>query len=290
MMLAGIKKLVPRAMREPLGRAFKKTQDQYWLARFGRQSNLVPPVQLMHDGPQSYKDFKQNGDEFLSIYIDLCGLKPDEQMLDVGSGIGRKTLPLVNYLSERGSYDGLELVKSGVQWCTEKYTSTYPNFRFHLIDVYNKHYNPEGKYKAAEYRFPFDDEQFDFVVLNSVFTHMLAEEVENYLRQIARVLKRGGRCLISFFLLNDESLNLMERGRSIVDLRYESGPARTSSPEKPEIAIGFDEDYVVRLFEQLGLEVREPIAYGWWCGRDKYLSCQDQIVAFKANHGSRREQ
>jgi SAM-dependent methyltransferase len=264
-----------------LGGALKKIQDQYWLARFGRHADLVPPVELMHDGPQSYREFKQNGSEFLRYYIDLCDLRPDEQMLDVGSGIGRKTLPLVNYLNERGSYDGLELVKSGVDWCREKYSSKYPNFRFHLIDVYNELYNPQGRRRAVDYRFPFADEEFDFVVLNSVFTHMVREEVEHYMREIKRVLKSGGRCLISFFVLNDESLRLLDRGRSIIELGHELGPTRVASVERPEIAIGFREDYVRELYQQVGLEIRGPIYYGSWCGREEYLSCQDLIVAFK---------
>ena len=261
--------------------ALRKIQDRYWFARFGRHSHMVPPVALMHDGPQSVKEFKQNGAEFLRYYVELCGLRPDEKILDVGSGIGRKTLPLVDYLNERGSYDGLELVKSGVDWCTEKYTRRYPNFRFHLIDVYNELYNPAGRYKATEYQFPFVDGQFDFVVLNSVFTHMVAEEVEHYLSEIARVLKTGGRCLISFFLLNEESLGLIERGQSTIDLRHEIGPARALSRERPELAIGFDEGFVNGLYERLGLGIKEPIYYGSWCGRAEYLSYQDLIVAFK---------
>jgi SAM-dependent methyltransferase len=264
-----------------LPRSSRELADQYWLTRFGRHADLVPPIELMHDGPQSYKDFKQNGDEFFRHYVKLCGLKPDERVLDVGSGIGRKTLPLVKYLKAGGTYDGLELVKSGVDWCTRKYTSRYPNFRFHLIDVYNELYNPQGKYQAAEYRFPFAAEQFDFVVLNSVFTHMIAGEVENYLGEIARVLRTGGRCLISFFLLNEESLRLIDAGRSTIELRHQLGPARALSREKPELAIGFDEDYVAQLYPRFGLEIRQPIYYGSWCGRVEFLSYQDQIVAFK---------
>lgn len=276
-----VKKYVPRVMKNSLARVIKQTQDRYWRARFGRLSSLVPPLQLMHDGGQSYKEFKQNGDEFLRLYRTLCGLQPHEHMLDVGSGVGRKTWPLVNYLNEHGSYDGMDLVKSGVDWCTERYTSKYPNFKFHLIDVQNDLYNPGGTYKATEYRFPFSDEQFDFVVLNSVFTHMIAAEVENYMNEIARVLRPGGRCLISFFLLNDESLGLIEHGKSFIPLKFKLGPARTFLQEQPEWAIGYDEDYVMGLFPQRGLEIRQPISYGWWCGRDNYLSCQDQILAFK---------
>lgn len=266
-----------------LGTTLKKLQDQYWLARFGRHAELVPPVDLMHDGPQSYKEFKQNGEEFLRYYIELCGLRPDEKILDVGSGIGRKTLPLVDYLNERGSYDGLELVKSAVEWCTERYTSKYPNFRFQHIDVYNAHYNPQGRYQASEYRFPFGDEEFDLVVLNSVFTHMLPAEVENYLREVARVLKPGGRSLISFFLLDEESIELLEQDKGIIVLPHEQGPVRMQSREKPEEAIGFDVKYVLALYERCGLEIKDPIRYGYWCGREEFLSCQDLIVAIRTS-------
>ncbi|MFN2513704.1 MAG: class I SAM-dependent methyltransferase, partial [Pyrinomonadaceae bacterium] len=179
-------------------------------------------------------------------------------------------LPLTRYLSEQGSYLGMDIVKSGVDWCTEKYTSKHANFKFQLIDVYNDLYNPEGKYKAAEYRFPFPDEQFDFVVLNSVFTHMLPAEVENYLSEIARVLRTGGRCLISFFLLNGESLRLVELGRSNINLSHKIGPARAVSREKPELAIGYDENYVSGLYENCGLKIRQPVSYGSWCGRENY--------------------
>ncbi len=75
-MLSEIKKLVPRAMREPVGRAFREARDQYWRARFGRHASLVPPRDLMHDGPQSYQDFKRNGDEFLRHYIESADCNP----------------------------------------------------------------------------------------------------------------------------------------------------------------------------------------------------------------------
>lgn len=276
------RKLVPQKFHPTLRRAWDKMNHRYQTRKlFGPDAGFIPPVALMHDGPRTYKDFKENGDEFFRHYVDLCGLEPDEDMLDLGSGIGRKTLPLTRYLSERGSYVGMDIVKSGVDWCTEKYTKSYPNFKFELIDVYNDLYNPAGKYKADEYRFPFSDEQFDLVVLNSVFTHMLPSEVENYLGEIARVLRTGGRCLISFFVLNDASLLLIKEGKSTIDLRYEFGPALAVSREKPELAIGYDENYVTELYAKCSLEIRQPIAYGSWCGRETYYSYQDQIVAFK---------
>ncbi len=60
---------------------------------------------------------------------------------------------------------------------------------------------------------------------------MLAPEVENYLSEIARMLKVGGRCFISFFLLNPESLELIAKGQSTLDLKYDFGPAKSVSRE-----------------------------------------------------------
>lgn len=78
-------------------------------------------------------------------------------------------------------------------------TPKYPNFNFQLADIYNKMYNPQGKYKASDYKFPYANETFDFVFLTSVFTHLLPQDMERYLSEIARVLKKNGRCFITFF-------------------------------------------------------------------------------------------
>ena len=140
----------------------------------------------MHEGPRSYEVFKQNSEEFFRLYVDLCGLKPDEQILDVGCGIGRKTIRLTQYLGDGGAYEGIDIVKSGIDWCSERISRRYPRFRFQQIDVYNGYYNPGGRHKAAEYRFPYPDGSFDLVVLGSVFTHMLTDDTAHYLSEMAR--------------------------------------------------------------------------------------------------------
>lgn len=130
-----IKKLVPAALRPALGNAWWKLQHKYTTVKlFGREAAFVPPLSLMYDGPAGYQEFKENGAEFLGHYIALCDLGPNESVLDIGSGTGRKTLPLLGYLTERGSYLGMEFVKSGVDWCREKYAA-FPNFKFQEIDV-----------------------------------------------------------------------------------------------------------------------------------------------------------
>ncbi len=275
-MLNFVRKLVPRTIK----RAIRQQQETRAKNRlFGSLAPLVPPVEEMFDGTASLEEFKANGEEFLHIYKDACGLQPDERMLDVGSGIGRKTIPLTRYLNARALYEGIDVNMTGVEWCRRNITSRFPNFHFQHIDVRNELYNPTGTCSPSEYRFPFDDASFNFVVLGSVFTHMLPGDIEHYLSEVYRVLA-GGRCLISYFLLNEESKRRIRSGASALTFIEPLDGYATTSPNLPERAIALEENIVLSLYRQLGLEVVR-LDYGAWCGRTQALSYQDLILGVK---------
>jgi SAM-dependent methyltransferase len=225
--------------------------------------------------------YTRAGNWFLQRFLDLGELKSNERVLDVGCGIGRMAIPLTHYLNGGGGYEGFDVVPKNIRWCQENITARHPNFRFQLADVYNKEYNPKGTHKASEYTFPYKDESFDFVIVTSVFTHMLPEGVSNYLSEIERVMKGGGRSMITFFLLNQESLKLVESGMSNIDFRYDFGVYRTKEKGMLEAAVAYREDYVRALYRENGLEIAEPIRYGRWCGRTDFLRYQDIVVARK---------
>lgn len=292
-MLKPIYGLLPRQWQEPAKTVYIKAFYQKtwqepikaasvnWHKKklFGKQADLVPPLDLMDDGPRDYAIFKQNGEEFFDIFVNLCGLKPSHKVLDVGSGMGRKILPLLNYLT-RGSYEGLDLIETQVNWCQDKISSKYPNFQFQRIDVWNEHYNPSGKVKASEYRFPFEDKEFDFVILGSVFTHMFTGDMTHYMSEINRVLKPGAKGMISYFLLNPESEKLIAQGKSTINLVYEvEQGCKADNPNKLETAVGHDERKVMELYERFGM--RSQVFYGSWCGRTEFLSYQDIVVLEK---------
>jgi SAM-dependent methyltransferase len=244
-------------------------------AIFGKAASMVPPLYLMQDGIRDYAEFKQNGADAFRRYLDF-GLRPTDRILDIGSGVGRKTLPLLDFLVG-GSYEGIDPIASQVRWCVEKITPTYPNFRFQTIDVWNKLYNPKGSVKPSDYIFPFKDDEFDFVIMWSVFTHMFSPEMQHYVDEIARVLKPGAHGLISFLLLNEESESLIVQGKSALNLvyDYEDG-SKASDSNRLETAIGHQEHFILDMFERRGFKA-EIAERGSWCGRTGGTYYQDIV-------------
>lgn len=220
--------------------------------------------------------------EFLTHFIELADLRSTDDVLDVGCGVGRMAYMLAHYLKPEARYEGFDIIDQLVDWAAAKITPSYPNFAFRKVDVYNKHYNPKGIYKASEFRFPYDDDSFDFLFLTSVFTHMFGPDLRHYLDEFRRVLRPGGRCLTTCFLLNDESRSLIRDKKSTFNLAHPVGDGYTSNPKDPEDAIGFDEGDMLAWLEERGF-VLEGKHYGSWCGRPNFLSFQDVLVYRKGD-------
>ncbi len=134
--------------------------------------------------------------------------------------------------------------------------------------------------KASQYRFPWNDESFDFVVLMSVFTHMLPDEMVNYLSEIRRVLRTDGKCLATFCILRGKSKRLGSQ-TTTPSFRFDLGGCHTVDRKNPESVVAYEEDVVRRLYGQSKLRILEPIRYGSWTGRENLPSQQDIVLSVK---------
>lgn len=242
--------------------------------------DLRPPEEL------SYwvgGEFDRVGNEFLEYFVSLGGLRPGDRVLDVGCGVGRMAVPLLRHLDESGSYEGFDVMEQTVAWCRANVTPRHPGFRFRHLDLRNAFYNPGGRVNAAEATFPYESRSFDFVLLTSVFTHLLPEERDRFLAEIARVLRPGGTCFATFFLRNEESIAFLRAGFSPgLAFRVAGRGYWSVSRDVPETAVAYDEADVRAAYDAVGLTIAEPIRFGTWCGRFDGLSYQDLVLATRS--------
>ncbi len=243
----------------------------------GKRPKGVPPRGMVFVG---YGDYVKQGKKFLDYFINLGGLKPGHRVLDVGCGIGRMAYPLSGYLTKEGSYEGFDIVKSGIDWCNRNISREHPNFRFLHTGLFNKLYNTGAKTAAENFVFPYRDNDFDFVFLTSVFTHMMPAEVENYIREISRVMKPGAVCLVSFFLLNAESEDLMQNHPTHMNFPHNKGFYRLHSGQVDTANVAYDESWVQSKLKAVNLETGQ-IHYGQWCGRPEFTDYQDLVICRK---------
>lgn len=243
----------------------------------GRNKRLTPPHRLWGLVTDPDRDFHAPGEEIRDLLISL-GLKPDQRVLDVGCGCGRVALPLTEYLTPQGGFDGFDIMPAVIRWCQDAVTPRFPNFRFVLADLHSDRYHPDGASPASRYVFPYLDGVFDYVFLGSVFTHMLTADVDNYLGEIARVMKPGGQCVISYYLLNPEREAEMARGGGMWSFPHHGDGYRAEYPHLPEAVVGFDETDVLALYRAKGLDIVE-IRRGVWPTRP--IQDQDIVIARK---------
>lgn len=251
-----------------------------YLSRVINGKSDFPPLHLRrYVGP--LRTFEASGSEFMAYLQLLAGLQQDESLLDVGCGCGLMALFLKDYLDEGGCYTGVDIHRPSINWCKKNICPGHPNFRFAHIDVKSLAYNPNGAHPAENYSFPFESDTFDVILLKSVFTHMRPLEVENYLEEVSRLLKSGGRCLVTFFLLNDEQGQLTAAGKQKLQFNFGEGAWRYLYEHSAESAVAYEESFIRSVLRKCGLILQEPIYYGRWSGRTDGLSFQDMIMLRK---------
>ncbi|HEY0727973.1 MAG TPA: class I SAM-dependent methyltransferase [Pyrinomonadaceae bacterium] len=218
-----------------------------------------PPLHLRrHVGP--LRTFEASGAEFMTYLRLLVNLQPSESILDIGCGCGLMALQLRDFLDSDGRYTGVDIHGPSIKWCANHITQ--PNFHFAQI---------------SDLKLPYEAQSFDVILVKSVFTHLRPEEVDGCLSEVERLLKPNGRCLASFFLLNDEQRALAAQAKNAFAFNFGNNHWRYVYEHSPESASAYDQNYILELLSQHNLELSAPIHYGTWSGRKDGLSFQDLL-------------
>lgn len=254
-------------------RLFYFPVDLYETA-FRKRDKMIPPRGMIFIGSG---DFVEQGEHLCDLVVKQTGLQPDGKILDVGCGIGRLAVPLTRYLGPQGAYEGFDIVKKGIDWCERKITARFPNFHFLYIDLKNDLYNLSTDAEAGNFTFPYPENHFDCVVLTSVFTHMMPEDVQNYLTQISNVMKKEGRCLATFFILNPEVSRLMQEGKIPFQFPHSFGGYSLIDKKVKEANVAFEETFLFAMLEKSGLRA-ESVHRGRWSNGKAPLDFQDVVI------------
>lgn len=171
-------------------------------------------------------------------------------ILDIGSGCGRWAhwLRDYNFRGRRfsGTYAGIDIDAEAIAWCEKHYDAE--RFRFHHSTHSSVSYNQRGE--ASHYRVPEADGTMDLVVSNSLLTHVLEAELENYLRESYRLLRSGGAIMHSHFNLDYPPATYGTRHT----FQHIVGNAYVESLEQPEAAVAYRTDYLFRLARRIGFK------------------------------------
>ena len=234
----------------------------------------LPPEHLL--AGVGFGDFEEIGRETAELIARFSDLRPGDRVLDIGYGLGRITRYLADMLPN-GTYDGIDTVPEYHQWCSTGMGLDPERFRFRLADIYSSHYNPTGTLRAETLTFPWPDQTFTLVIATSLFTHLSAAATENYLREVFRVLKPGGRFFASFFVLDGYARRNINFGETVPRFAYEFEHGLIESPDNPELAVAFDSEWLLHAFQSTGFEIT-AFHRGKW-RRQKGPSYQDLVVA-----------
>ena len=139
--------------------------------------------------------------------ISLGGdIGPSSAVLDIGCGQGRLLQGLTRQFGGVERYVGVDVHGPSISWLKDNLEPLLDYASFYRIDARNDRYNPSGK---AALELPVD-EKFDVIVLLSVFTHMMSDDVRTYFGLLVPRLKSDGFICLTVFVednVRDEEEN-----------------------------------------------------------------------------------
>ena len=115
------------------------------------------------------------------------GLRPNHTLLDVGCGCFRLGVQAIPFLEE-GNYYGIDIVESLIK------DGIHKELREDLINNKKPTFLVNGNFKFTKFH-----TSFDFIIAQSVFTHLPLDRVKDCLVSARSVLKPSGRFFATIF-------------------------------------------------------------------------------------------
>jgi SAM-dependent methyltransferase len=187
-----------------------------------------------------------------AFHARLCTL--DSTIVDIGCGCGRAAHVLRDYRckSERfsGRYIGIDIDQDVLDWCMKNFDRE--RFEFHRSGHSSVAYRAQGQ-ENAYYTLPLGDDSADFVFSNSLFTHLLENEMVNYCQESFRVLKPGGYMAMHVFSIDHLPPSYGDRHT----FKHRVANAHVESLSVPEAAVAYEEKFLFSVARDIGFRSYE---------------------------------
>jgi len=287
-MAAFVRRFIPSAVliaRHPLfavlSRAIDGTYGRYaewrtgvvmppvrYMARTGVSNNILFPHFYYATAAHSVWEY------FFSH--DLARL--DSRIVDIGCGCGKSAVTLrdFRYADARftGHYYGFDIDREQVEWCRRHFPPEH--FTFCTVDGRSAVYSGSGRVARGKVLAACTDESMDLVFSQSLFSHLLEEDLERYLRESYRVLRPGGAMCMTFFCMEDlQQLGLLGTRWSFGN---RMGRARVENAAFPEAAVAYERADMVDAAKSAGFLFPRVIL----------PSYQSSLLCIKGDAGERR--
>lgn len=259
-----IKKIFPGvSWQNPvLNLAFKVINPMDYVIRSVYGLSDLPPysIRVRSNGVTNQlggKNFYKFGNQLAEHLKKYAHLNSQSRVLEIGCGCGRTGFALSRIL-DNGNFFGMDIEKKSLESCRKNPLFLRKRFHFDYMDVQNDEYNPTGAYRADLYKFPYGTNEFDVIFLVSVFTHMLTNDVKNYIAEISRMLKPGGVCMVTAFF--------MDKGRQTHGISFPHNEQNHYffNQAMPEVAVGYFSEFYTTQFASHGLKQVHDILWGSW--------------------------
>jgi SAM-dependent methyltransferase len=242
----------------------RRTQNIRW----------IPNQRHRRGGKLSYAEWAHVIGIFQTLMFLHLQRSTDVNVLDVGCGTGLLAIAAEPVILPHGRYVGLDVSDKDIEFCRGHYPASLHEF-IHF-DKNNPAYAPAQRNQLAPW--PLDSDRFDLVTALSVWTHLNETDALFYFAEVGRVLKPGGKAIITFFLLDEAyraslSARSPDRGRYHMTLKsnwvfdqpaYGSAEWRCPSTAKiPEQAIAVSTAGLDRLLSVAPLKLEKHYRGNW---------------------------
>jgi SAM-dependent methyltransferase len=180
-----------------IDKIFTETDKKH--IRRTRNIRLIPGYRNRRGGKLSYAEWAHVIGIFQTLIYQTLDKKSGNKILDIGCGTGLLGIASEPFVGDGGTYCGIDVMSTDINFCRENFRQE--NYQFIHLDVANPTY-ASGQSQQLQ-PWPIDDNSQDMATALSVWTHLNEEHAIFYFKELYRVLKPGGKAIVTVFLLDE---------------------------------------------------------------------------------------